>query len=132
MSSITTGSAVVTDWCMEKANFGMSSAIRLCAACKAGMLLIVRRWNGTTSSLSSSSSDSMSDKGMSSASEPCSLPSSSFVAALALRASSSLARCLLLFPCTGFAFCIVGSLASVRSSSPSLELSVSSMRSRSN
>jgi hypothetical protein len=111
---------VVTDWWMEKGKVDIGSAIRLCAACKAAILLIVRRWYGVISPLSSELSDSMSESGISSSSSPSS--SSSFMGA----------TCFLLLPFLGSDLCIVGSLGSVRLSSPSLELSLSSMRSKSN
>jgi hypothetical protein len=85
--------------------------MRLCAACNAEMLLIVRRWYGVISPLSSELSDAMSESGIS--------PSSSSSAE-----SSSMGAVDFLFLPFALGFEARGSTGSVRFSSPSLELSL--------
>lgn len=72
-----TGAAVVRDWCSEKGSLCVGRAMRLSAAVRATVLLIVRRWCGIRSSFSASERSSMSDIGMSSSSEASELVFSS-------------------------------------------------------
>lgn len=67
MSTISTGAEVVTDWTSENGNLE-DKAMDLWALRRAVVLLIVRRWCGTMSCLSSEATDSISESGMSSCS----------------------------------------------------------------